>query len=791
MRKVISLFILICFFCNAVGFAQITPSAANSGVLYTAPLLRYLSVNSANPFNYFNFLVDKGSVSSLALNRETKKLINYFFLGLSLSNQSLWVNLRPDEPRRITSDELSRTDMGRVLLEQDLQLKKDVARYMHPSNSHGKEFWNKLYAKIGKDKVKKSKVATSSRVWIVPDEAVIVETEDGALIAEAKLKVMLENEYLKQNPADKIQKFSEDLMKEIVLPVLSNDVNTSLRYAPLRQIYHSLILAEWYKQKHRSSGSVFSLCIDRGYTNGLESQLPWSKQKIWQEYVNSYQNGEYKIKDTIFDLKRMYFSGGIIFNFETASSAIVSSGAGLGNLASRSVKAVSAASSIKIVSISDLIPDRPEDTNLLKGLTSDLVVTGATSPIFNNEMPDLEFSLASSPMERDSRNISLDKLIGEVASRLRASEEIVDIRVLLETGKTLKLYDREKTLFNDYVIKIAIETGALDSINNIDWVEFANKVWLAAQLSPNDVVIAAERELVNQQGILELYSSDFIPVFDSERFPEGTMRVSGSLPLEKRKQLGVVDKARRIMRFTEKDQVEILENIDEYVEHPAQRAVKEIVEKFEGEPYLSNAYAGEYLKGVWWRTKNGNRYFTPLTIRDYAEESGYEVLNTIIESGVMQVDLPINAQFVSSAMEEEIENFFDRLDGLKRRDLLSDKVGSVPMVSDILIKALGLPGGLIADEGRSELLRAVIRDNLSGAFLNNKIRNFISDARGVLAEKRQDFELIEYENINAAVDLLGELINSSSSAMKGIQGLREKDFKAFLEVNMLDIFKQV
>ncbi len=279
------------------------------------PSLRYLSVNSANPYNYFNFLLDRGDkpFTKDSLNLESKKLINYFFLGLTLPSESLWVNLRPDEPGKITSDELSSTDLGRILLEEDLRLKKDGAAYLNPNNPKGKEFWEKLYAAIGKDKLRRTGITTSNRIWIVPDEAVVMETEDGAFVASAKLKVLLENDYLKANPKDATQALTEKLMKEIILPCLAKDVNTSSTYAPVRQIYYSLILAEWYKRKHKTSNDAYSSYINKGSTKGLESELPWSKQKIWQDYLVSYQKGEYNLKSDLFGLKRMYFSGGMDF----------------------------------------------------------------------------------------------------------------------------------------------------------------------------------------------------------------------------------------------------------------------------------------------------------------------------------------------------------------------------------------------------------------------------------------------------------------------------------------------
>ncbi len=363
--KFLSLILCFCFLFQQTGLAQVLPSLSQP---QSQPLLRYLSVNSANPNNYFNFLLDTGNLSNrvgrTGLDREAKKLINYFFLGITLPSDAFWVNLQPTQSDRITSDELARTDLGRTLLEQDLQLKKDVAKYLHPKNPVGKQYWERFYSAIGKEKAKKAKITTSNRVWITPDQIVVLETEDGALVAKASLKVLLEGEYfslreqkpeyareqraenreqknqvINQTTEEKqIQNISEQLMKEIVLPAITKDINESPRYASLRQVYYSLILSEWFKRKrssvsrrpylvsHISSKNAsrdtiheirdtnpYASYINSGTTAGLESSLSWSKQALWQEYLKSYQQGEYKLKDTLFGLKRMYWSGGIEF----------------------------------------------------------------------------------------------------------------------------------------------------------------------------------------------------------------------------------------------------------------------------------------------------------------------------------------------------------------------------------------------------------------------------------------------------------------------------------------------
>ncbi|MBI4982376.1 MAG: hypothetical protein HZC15_04475, partial [Candidatus Omnitrophica bacterium] len=73
--------------------------------------------------------------------------MQYFYIGLTLPNDSFWVNLRPDSPDNIIDSLLSKTDIGRILLEADVELKKDTASYTNPATPEGKVYWNKLYKK--------------------------------------------------------------------------------------------------------------------------------------------------------------------------------------------------------------------------------------------------------------------------------------------------------------------------------------------------------------------------------------------------------------------------------------------------------------------------------------------------------------------------------------------------------------------------------------------------------------------------------------------------------------------
>ncbi|MEK6568579.1 MAG: hypothetical protein AABZ27_07595, partial [Candidatus Omnitrophota bacterium] len=174
--------------------------------------LRYISYDIKS--NDFKLLLDQGDLekslghqdtrspekSKNALEIETKNLFNYFLIGLTLPNDKFWVNLRPDAPEQIIDPELEKTDLGKIMLEADLQLKKDTAGLTSPQNPEGKEYWNKLYKKaselFGSENIT---IPTITRPWIVPGEVIIRESQDSSYIYKANLKVMLEEDYLKSS----------------------------------------------------------------------------------------------------------------------------------------------------------------------------------------------------------------------------------------------------------------------------------------------------------------------------------------------------------------------------------------------------------------------------------------------------------------------------------------------------------------------------------------------------------------------------------------------------------------
>jgi len=124
LTKILSLLLCFLLIFQQSGFAQVAGELDLSSHFLALrntfiqdrfrPLhLRYLSYDPSA--NNFNLLLDKGdqfkqglspqsanpkeikgTVPKETLQQETKTLLNYFFIGISLPNEAFWVNLRPD-----------------------------------------------------------------------------------------------------------------------------------------------------------------------------------------------------------------------------------------------------------------------------------------------------------------------------------------------------------------------------------------------------------------------------------------------------------------------------------------------------------------------------------------------------------------------------------------------------------------------------------------------------------------------------------------------------------------------
>jgi len=271
------------------------------------------------------------------LRNSAQELLTFFHIGLRLPNSSFWVNLRPDSPQEIIDLDLEKTDIGRIMLEADVQLKKDLACYTNPNTAEGRQYWDRLYAKVeelfGQSDIS---IPTVTRPWIVPNEIILRDAGTSAYIYKATLKVMLESdhlpstEYAFEDPRLKqLNDYSSELIRQLILPALSRDVNVAKRYAALRQVYYSLILAQWFKAKYKGERSpvtrhtshvesdALMSGIDTRDLRNLESRQRWAKEAYFKVYKKSFEHGEYNLQEnrqTPYGIiVRQYVSGGVEF----------------------------------------------------------------------------------------------------------------------------------------------------------------------------------------------------------------------------------------------------------------------------------------------------------------------------------------------------------------------------------------------------------------------------------------------------------------------------------------------
>jgi hypothetical protein len=334
--KILSIFLCSLLILQQTGFAQVASVELNIAGRFAflqntftpdkfRPLhLRSISYNGLN--NSFNLLLDKGDsvvLPAQEIKDTTKDLLNYFFVGLALPNNSFWVNLRPDSPNDVIDPFLAETEVGRILLEADLQLKKDTADAINPATVEGREYWNKLYQKAGEIYGDQNvTIPTLTRPWIVPDEIIIRESTGSAYIYKATLKVMLEQDYLNGNTAysfkdpreKQLNEYSSQIIRERIIPRLNKEINSAKRYAPLRQVYYSLILAQWFKARNQNNNTPYSRRINRKDLTGLRAKTAYSVADYFNAYKENFAKGQYNIKEPMStpygQVVRSYFSGG-------------------------------------------------------------------------------------------------------------------------------------------------------------------------------------------------------------------------------------------------------------------------------------------------------------------------------------------------------------------------------------------------------------------------------------------------------------------------------------------------
>ena len=339
-RKFVSCVVLLVFLAQSVmpvSYAQMQALPAPGGMIQTSPaytpaMMVGMTIDPKNPLQ-FEFLIDTGDdhLTGDDLSAESQKLINYFLTTLTVPEDELWVNLSPDEPDRIIANGLGTTEMGHALLAQDYLLKQLMSSLMYPEKDIGKEFWERVYKKAG---TRQMPTDIFNKIWIVPEHAHVFVNGTNVFVVESYLKVMLEEDYWEgiEGYRDKGTKEKEDLypsvprslnplnhnqiIRDIILPEIEHEINHGKNFAQLRQVFHSMILATWYKKNLRTS-FLHQAYANQNKVDGVNTINKEQINDVYEKYLAMFQQGVFNyIKEdmdpaTQETIPRKYFAGGV------------------------------------------------------------------------------------------------------------------------------------------------------------------------------------------------------------------------------------------------------------------------------------------------------------------------------------------------------------------------------------------------------------------------------------------------------------------------------------------------
>lgn len=260
--------------------------------------------------------------------------LDNFFVGLSLSNERFWVNLNPAEPNRICDEQLARTEAGRIMLVADLELKTSLGEITDPRTSEiGKEYWRRIHEEAeNRNHDGAFEIQMETRYWIVPGQVLAYSVGSLLYVVKAELDVLSHEEYMSLRGlraggrlGDRgVQELNADLRQRLLIPELRRRINESPEYAELRNLFRTLVMAQWLKSRiaPSCSQSAFARYSDAGSVDGIKAQGHWSPRAIWRQYVDLFRNGVYNFREKtversdryVKETVRSYFSGGVDFS---------------------------------------------------------------------------------------------------------------------------------------------------------------------------------------------------------------------------------------------------------------------------------------------------------------------------------------------------------------------------------------------------------------------------------------------------------------------------------------------
>lgn len=226
-----------------------------------------------------------------------------YFTWLALTPDKFWVNLNPDQPEEVMDDGFASTDAGRILLEADLEMKRDWWRVLDNRTEAGEAYWERA------PQVDGLPCMPQVRLWITPRPAQVREQDGGIYILDAPLRMQVEQQDLSTQPpgernpcldmTDEQNDRGVSLARRYIVPEVEELINDGEAYKDLRTVYRSRVAAEWVRQQDAERKTDFRSIIDSNDVSRWPLRAPnkdWDKNELWEEYLDSYLHGEFEVE---------------------------------------------------------------------------------------------------------------------------------------------------------------------------------------------------------------------------------------------------------------------------------------------------------------------------------------------------------------------------------------------------------------------------------------------------------------------------------------------------------------
>ncbi|WP_020579129.1 hypothetical protein [Actinopolymorpha alba] len=278
-----------------------TAIGAPGGIDFRTVELRYLSAYPGDrPGFTYGLTAQRSSGQDAAAGRQSlREASDSFFVWLALDPSKFWVSLSPNEPDRVVDKQLGRTDVGKILLEADLRLKKLDAELLYRDTKLAREFWKRFQSYNVRGCI-------GQRLWITPGEAKVYTEGDELYILDAPLKVEAEPMDIGDTgnrrrlgcarQAEGVEANVSATFNSLVLPRIVREVNEGAEFAALRRIYLSRIAAEWVRERTAVQETGLEYLIDSGDISSWTSKRQWSPNAIFERYVRDYDKAGFCFK---------------------------------------------------------------------------------------------------------------------------------------------------------------------------------------------------------------------------------------------------------------------------------------------------------------------------------------------------------------------------------------------------------------------------------------------------------------------------------------------------------------